>query len=60
MLGDSYGLGNDRQRRIDGARGYQARSVDDLEVVQIMSFAVGIENADARIVAHAARAVLMV
>lgn len=43
MIADSQGVGDDRQRRIDGRAGDEETSVDDVEVIEVMGFAVSIQ-----------------
>ena len=52
-------VGHDRQRRVDRAAGDKKAAVDDVEIVEIVGFAVNVERAGFRIVAEAHRADLM-
>ena len=59
MVRDANGVGDDRQRRIDRTCRHKTRSIDDIEIVQIMSLAMRVEHAGRRIRPHAASAVLV-
>ena len=52
-------VGHDRQRRVHRAARREEAAVDDVEVVEIVGLAVGIERRRLRVVAEADRAVLM-
>jgi hypothetical protein len=60
MVRNSYCVGNDGQRRIDCAGRNEAGRINDIQVVEVMSFAVPVEDAGNRIVAHPAGAVLAI
>jgi len=45
MIRNSYRVGNDGQRRIDGACGDEAGGVNDVKVVEVMGLAVWVEDA---------------
>ena len=59
MVGDADGVGDDGEGRIDGAGGDEAGGVDYVEIVEVVGFAVGVEDAGGWVVAHAAGAVLV-
>ena len=59
MVAYAERIGDDRQRRVDRAAGREERTVDDIEVVDIMSPAIGVQNRLLRIGAEAAGSVLM-
>ena len=59
MVRDSYGIGDDGQRGVDRARRDEAGGIDDIEVVEVVGFAMRVKDAGGRIVAHAAGAVLV-
>jgi hypothetical protein len=59
VVGYADGVGDDGERGVDGAGGDEAGGVDDVEVVEVMGLAVGVEDAGGGVVAHAAGAVLV-
>ena len=59
MLCNSYGIGDNSQRGIDCAGRDETGCIDDIKVVEVMGFAVRVEDACRQIVAHAAGAVLV-
>jgi hypothetical protein len=59
MIGNPDCVGDDSKRRIYGACRDEAGGVDDIEVVEVMGFAMQVEDAASRIVAHAAGTVLV-
>ena len=50
MLGDPDGVGDDGQGGVDGADGGHEAAVDDVQVVEVVGFAVDVEGRGARIV----------
>ena len=59
MVSDANGVGNDRQRRIDRTRRDEAGSIHNIQIIQIMGLAMGVEHAGRGIGSHAASTVLM-
>src|SRR5262245_29271988 len=59
MLGHSDCIGHRRQRRVHGADAHEEAGVDDVQIVELMSFAMDVENRGLRIGAEAAGAGLM-
>ena len=45
MIADAQRVRHDRQRRVDRAAGNEEAAVDDIEIVEVMRLAVGIESA---------------
>ena len=59
MVGDADSVGDDGEGGIDGRGRREAGGVDDVEVVEVVSFAVWVEDGSGGISAHAAGAVLV-
>src|SRR5271165_2053961 len=59
MVCDTNGVGDNSQRRIDRACRYKTGSIDNIEIVEIMSLAMRVKHAGRGIVSHAASAVLV-
>ena len=59
MLGHPNGIGHRRQRRVHGADADEEAGVDDVQIVELVSFAVDVEDRGLRIGAEAAGAGLM-
>ena len=59
VIGDSDCVGDDGEGWIDGAGGDEAGGINNVEVIEVVGFAMGIEDAGCRVAAHAACAVLM-
>src|ERR1700677_52988 len=59
MVRDANGVGNDRQRWINRTCRNEARSIHNIEIVEIMSLAMHVQHARRRISSHATSAVLM-
>lgn len=57
--GDADRVGDDGEGWVDGTGGGEAGGVDDVEVVEIVGLAVGVEDAGVGVVAHATGAVLV-
>ena len=59
MFGHPDGIGHRRQRRVHGADADEEAGVDDIQIVELMSFAMNVEDGGLRINAEAAGAGLM-
>ena len=59
MVGDADGVGDDGEGGIDGAGGDEEAGVDDVEVVELVGFAMDVEDRGCRIVAEADGSVLV-
>jgi len=59
VVGYADGVGDDGEGGVDGTRGDEKTGVDDVEVVELVGFAVGVEDGRGGIVAEADRAVLV-
>src|ERR1043166_1004308 len=59
VVADAKRVGHDRERRIDGAARWEEARVDDVEIVEIVGLAVGVERRRPGVAAEADRAVLM-
>ena len=59
MIADAQRVGDDREGRVDRAARTEETPVDDVEIVQIMGFTVGVQSAGRPIFAEANRSYLM-
>src|SRR5581483_4697606 len=59
MAAHAQRVGHDRERRVDRAAGNEEAAVDDIEIVEVVRFAVNIESAGFGILAEAHRADLV-
>ena len=59
MVGDADGVGDDGEAGIDRAAGWEEAGVDDVEVVEVVGFAVEVEDGLFGVGAEAAGAVLV-
>src|SRR3954462_8178753 len=59
MIADAQRIGHDREGRIDRAAGAEKTAINDVQIVHVMGFAVGIQGAATGIFAEANRSHLM-
>jgi len=59
MMPNTQRIGHDRECRIDSAAGYETAAIDNVEIVQVVGFAIYIEHAGSRISAETDGAHLM-
>ena len=59
MFADADGVGHRGERRVHGADAREEAGVDDVEVVELVGLAVGVENRGGRVGAEPARARLV-
>jgi hypothetical protein len=59
VVTDAQGVCHNRERRIDGAARREETSIDDVQVVELVRFAISVQRRGGRVVAETNRAVLV-